>query len=81
MVRWMAEHKIESPEKFRAFDQLGYRYHAELSAEGQLVFLANEKEGFYRKDWHFIMENAVIYIHGKGGTAEKASHYRPFFPD
>lgn len=39
MVRWMAEHKIEDPENLRAFDQLGYRFHGELSAENHLVFL------------------------------------------
>ena len=39
MVRWMAEHKIEDPESIRAFDQLGYRFHEELSAENQYVFL------------------------------------------
>lgn len=27
------------------------------------------------------MKNAVIYIHGKGGSAEEALHYRPLFPD
>lgn len=27
------------------------------------------------------MRKAVIYIHGKGGKAEEAMHYRPLFPD
>ncbi len=27
------------------------------------------------------MKNAVIYIHGKGGSADEAAHYRPLFPD
>lgn len=27
------------------------------------------------------MRKAVIYIHGKGGKAEEATHYRPLFPD
>jgi pimeloyl-ACP methyl ester carboxylesterase len=27
------------------------------------------------------MKNAIIYIHGKGGCAEEATHYRPLFPD
>ena len=27
------------------------------------------------------MENAIIYIHGKGGNAKEAAHYRPFFHD
>ena len=39
LVRWMAEHKIEDPENLRAFDQLGYCFHAELSAENHFVFL------------------------------------------
>ena len=39
MVRWMAEHKIEGPEDLRVFDQLGYRFHEELSTENQYVFL------------------------------------------
>ena len=25
--------------------------------------------------------NAVLYIHGKGGSAEESAHYRPLFPD
>lgn len=39
MVRWMAEHKIEDPENLRAFDQLDYRFHEELSTENHYVFL------------------------------------------
>ena len=39
MVRWLAEHNIEDPEHLRAFDQLGYRFHGELSAERHYVFL------------------------------------------
>lgn len=27
------------------------------------------------------MKNAVIYIHGKGGSAEEATHYLSFFPN
>ena len=27
------------------------------------------------------MKTVVIYIHGKGGSAEEAEHYRPLFPD
>ena len=27
------------------------------------------------------MKNAVIYIHGKGGNAAEANHYRKFFSD
>ena len=27
------------------------------------------------------MKDLVIYVHGKGGCAEEAKHYRPLFPD
>ena len=27
------------------------------------------------------MKKAVIYIHGKGGSAAEAEHYKPLFPD
>ena len=27
------------------------------------------------------MRKAVLYIHGKGGNAGEAEHYRPLFPD
>ena len=27
------------------------------------------------------MRKAVLYIHGKGGSAGEAAHYRPLFPD
>lgn len=27
------------------------------------------------------MKNIVIYVHGKGGSAEEAEHYSPLFPD
>lgn len=27
------------------------------------------------------MKNAVIYIHGKGGSASECEHYKPLFPD
>ena len=26
-------------------------------------------------------KNIVIYVHGKGGSAEEAEHYKPLFPD
>ena len=26
------------------------------------------------------MRRIIIYIHGKGGNAEEANHYRPLFP-
>lgn len=27
------------------------------------------------------MKGAVVYIHGKGGSAAESGHYRPLFPD
>ena len=27
------------------------------------------------------MKNIVIYVHGKGGSAAEAEHYRQLFPD
>ena len=39
MVRWLAEGNITDRADIRAFDQLGYRFQAELSAENQDVFL------------------------------------------
>lgn len=27
------------------------------------------------------MKKSVIYIHGKGGNAEEAEHYKPLFKD
>ena len=27
------------------------------------------------------MDKTVVYIHGQGGSAEEAKHYRPLFPD
>ena len=27
------------------------------------------------------MRRLIIYVHGKGGSAEEAKHYRPLFPD
>lgn len=27
------------------------------------------------------MKNAVLYIHGKGGSAAESEHYKPLFPD
>ena len=27
------------------------------------------------------MKKGLLYIHGKGGTAREAEHYRPLFPD
>ena len=27
------------------------------------------------------MKNIVIYVHGKGGSAEEAAHYKKLFPE
>jgi len=27
------------------------------------------------------MKNAVLYVHGKGGSAAECEHYKPLFPD
>lgn len=27
------------------------------------------------------MKELIIYVHGKGGSAEEAGHYRPLFPN
>ena len=27
------------------------------------------------------MKHIVVYVHGKGGSAEEAEHYKPLFPD
>ena len=27
------------------------------------------------------MDNLVIYVHGKGGTADEVKHYKPLFPE
>ena len=40
MVRWLSEHHVTDLEGLRAFDQLGYRFHPELSAEDCCVFLS-----------------------------------------
>ena len=39
MVRWLAENNVTSRAGIRAFDQLGYRFREELSAENHDVFL------------------------------------------
>ncbi len=39
MVRYMAENRITEPEQMKAFDRLGYRFHAELSSEDKYAFL------------------------------------------
>ena len=29
----------------------------------------------------FYMEEIVVYVHGKGGSAQEAEHYKALFPD
>ena len=39
MVRWLAENNVTNRADIRTFDQLGYQFHPELSAENHDVFL------------------------------------------
>ena len=39
MVRWLAENNVTNPADIQGFDQLGYRFQPELSAENHNVFL------------------------------------------
>ena len=39
MVRWLAENHITGQAGIRAFDQLGFCFHAELYTENHVVFL------------------------------------------
>ena len=45
--------------------------------------VGNAKRAFYGPDegGGESMRQLVIYVHGKGGSAEEAAHYRPLFPD
>ena len=43
MVRWLAENNVTERADVRSFDQLGYRFQAELSAEDHDVFLKISK--------------------------------------
>ena len=42
MVRWLAENCITDAAGIRTFDQLGYRFQPDLSAENHLVFLKDK---------------------------------------
>ena len=33
------------------------------------------------KEYLYSMKNIVVYVHGKGGSAEEAEHYRTLFPE
>lgn len=52
----------------------------ELSAYGYEVGKISMKEQtvMFRK---ILNNKLVLYIHGKGGSAEEAAHYKPLFPD
>lgn len=41
MVRYLAEHQIQSPEDMAGFNRLGYSFSQELSAENHFVFIKN----------------------------------------
>ena len=41
MVRWLAENNVKNLSDIRAFDQLGYQFQTEHSAENHMVFLKN----------------------------------------
>ena len=44
MVRWLAENDITNQSELQGFDQLGYRFHGELSAEDHFVFLKEAEQ-------------------------------------
>lgn len=44
MVRFMAERKIEEPEKLKEFDRLGHKFREDLSSETEYVFERNSQE-------------------------------------
>ena len=39
MVRYLAENKVEDPERIKGFDRLGYCFEETLSNEKEYVFL------------------------------------------
>lgn len=39
MVRYLAEHSVETPEEIQAFDRLNYRFRKDLSEENRYVFV------------------------------------------
>lgn len=39
MVRYLAEHSVETPEEIQAFDRLNYRFRKDLSKENRYVFV------------------------------------------
>ena len=41
MVRWLAENNVKNLSDIQTFDQLGYQFQAEHSAENHMVFLKN----------------------------------------
>lgn len=44
MVRFMAERRIEEPEKLKEFDRLGHKFREDLSSETEYVFERNSQE-------------------------------------
>ncbi len=68
----------------RVQEKLGFRYHH--TCDSVPVPLMNEVRIGYtnlltKEDWKKAqrMGRTVIYVHGKGGNAGEAEHYRPFF--
>ena len=45
MVRWMAEHQVQTAAELAGFDELGYRYDPSCSSEKMLVFVHEENSG------------------------------------
>ena len=70
---WAAEFDLDTPcwnERTNAFyKRLGYRI---IKVEDGFVFYQKRKSE---------PNKAVLYIHGKGGSAAECEHYRPLFPE
>ena len=43
MVRYLAEHQVEEPERIKSFDRLGYHFAEEQSTEKEYVFLKQKE--------------------------------------
>lgn len=57
------------------------RYKKELTEYGYAVSEISMKEQKVKFESITQNENLVLYIHGKGGTADEAEHYKYLFPD
>lgn len=56
------------------------RYKKELTEYGYEVKKISMKAQTVTFEKTIIYNTLVLYIHGKGGTAEEAEHYKPLFP-